>query len=288
MEFFYQERTVGALDRSFEIGAHQSITVPLQPAGTQPPLFCLHNHAGHILEYRRLAQLLGSDQPVYGVRSININSHTNFRLENMAAQYVREIQKVQPGGPYKLCGNCFGGLVAFEVAQQLRCKGEQVAVLALIDTAYPADTITTLVRRLRIDRNWRELSRLPIRKRLSSLRRKLARFSQWISGRLEQRIKSGLVKRSQGSGARPPQESLRTVDYHKEVERRYRPRTYKGKMNLICLAVKDNQRDWIKFGGRDLTILQLSDQHSRLSNPHLVDEPYVNSLADELRKLLND
>ena len=286
IEFFYQDSTVAALDRNFESGIHQGITVPLQPAGTRPPLFCLHNHAGHVLEYRQLATLMGPDQPVYGIRSLNTESYTEFRLEILATQYVREIQRVQPGGPYNLCGNCFGGLIAFEVAQQLRRNGEEVAVLALIDTAFPAGIVKTVIRRLSIGKNWRELSRLSIRKGILSLRGKLARFYLWISGQLEQHLQIGFANRTRGSGLR--QGSLRTVDYHKEVEKRYRPRAYGGNMTLVCLAVKENQLGWIKIGGRNLKIVQLADQDGGYSNPHLVHEPYVNSLADELSALLND
>lgn len=59
-------------------------------------------------------------------------------------------------------------------------------------------------------------------------------------------------------------------------------------MTLVCLAVKENQLGWIKIGGRNLKIVQLADQDGGYSNPHLVHEPYVNSLADELSALLND
>ena len=52
----------------------------------------------------------------------------------MAAYYIREIKTVQPHGPYLLSGRCFGGLVAYEMAQQLHAAGERVALLAIIDT----------------------------------------------------------------------------------------------------------------------------------------------------------
>lgn len=71
-----------------------------------------------------------------------------------------------------------GGLVTFEAVQQLRRKGENVAVLALlIDTAYPAGTIKPLIERLHIGKNQRELSQLPTRENVLSSRGKLARFS---------------------------------------------------------------------------------------------------------------
>ncbi len=55
-------------------------------------------------------------------------------IEEMAARYVREIQVVQPTGPYLLGGYCMGGTVAYEVAQQLSHQGHEIALLALFET----------------------------------------------------------------------------------------------------------------------------------------------------------
>ena len=286
-EFFFPERTVAALDRNFEFGSHHNIIVPLQPTGTRSPLFCLHDYAAHILEYRRFAQLLGPDQPVFGVQRMADDIGEDFRLEDMAARYVREIQRIQPSGPYNLCGHCFGGVFAFEVAQQLRKIGEQVAVLALIDTECPMGTITRFFGLLRLKQNWLELSQLSIRERLLSLGGKLFRFSLSIWERFRQRILIGIARRSQGSNRQLRQELLRTTDFHWRIKERYRPRAYGGKMVLICLDVRENQLGWKKIGGRGLTIVQLNHQDSGHSNPHLIDEPYVQGLADELRNLLD-
>src|SRR5207237_4737555 len=55
------------------------------------------------------------------------------RIEQMAVHYVSEIRKVQPEGPYHLGGYCFGGLVAFEMAQQLRRQGQNAALVAMFN-----------------------------------------------------------------------------------------------------------------------------------------------------------
>jgi thioesterase domain-containing protein len=55
----------------------------------------------------------------------------------MAAEHLEEIRKVQPRGPYYISGSCVGGVVAFELAQQLRAAGEEVPILILIDSNYP-------------------------------------------------------------------------------------------------------------------------------------------------------
>jgi non-ribosomal peptide synthetase component F/thioesterase domain-containing protein len=110
--------------------------VEIQPGGSRPPFFCVHGGGGNVLIYRDLSRRLGPDQPFYGLQSQGLDGERPFltRIEDMAALYVKEIKKVQPNGPYFLGGYCMGGTVAFEMAQQLRAQGEQVAMLALFDT----------------------------------------------------------------------------------------------------------------------------------------------------------
>jgi acetoacetyl-CoA synthetase len=52
----------------------------------------------------------------------------------MAQNYISELKKLQPRGPYLLCGHSFGGLVVFEIAQQLIAAGEKIDILLLLDT----------------------------------------------------------------------------------------------------------------------------------------------------------
>ncbi len=115
-----------------------SSLVTIQPAGSRPPLFCMHPHGGNVLIYRDLSRHLGSDQPFYGLQSQGLDGRCPplTRIEDMAAQYMKEIRTVQPHGPYFLGGYCLGGAIAFEVAQQLRAKGEHIALLALFDTMH--------------------------------------------------------------------------------------------------------------------------------------------------------
>jgi thioesterase domain-containing protein len=58
-------------------------------------------------------------------------------VQDLASDYVEMIRRQQPHGPYRIGGNSFGGIVAYEVAQQLRASGEEVAFIGLIDAALP-------------------------------------------------------------------------------------------------------------------------------------------------------
>jgi len=112
--------------------------VAIQPAGSNPPFFCVHPIFGVVFPYYELAHQLGTNQPFYGLQPIGIDGQTPLtRIEEMAAHYIEALRKVQPKGPYYLGGWSFGGLVAFEMAQQLEKCGDEVALLAMLDTLAP-------------------------------------------------------------------------------------------------------------------------------------------------------
>jgi thioesterase domain-containing protein len=115
--------------------APPSPLVPIQTAGTAAPFFCVAGGGGSVLYYYALATYLGTDQPFYGLQAIGLDGECEplTRVEDLAVAYLDEIQRIQPHGPYLLGGHCFGGLVAFEMAQQLRRRGEQIALLVIMD-----------------------------------------------------------------------------------------------------------------------------------------------------------
>jgi amino acid adenylation domain-containing protein len=127
------------LRRQTEAPAHSPL-VAIQPAGTKRPFFCVHEVTGSALNYVSLARCLGGDQPFYAFQRQELNGgHKSYAsLAEMAADYVEAMRAVQPDGPYRLGGWSYGGLVAFEMAQQLEREGREVGLLALFDTSVPA------------------------------------------------------------------------------------------------------------------------------------------------------
>jgi len=123
------------LDRTISESAYSSL-VPIHPSGSRPPLFCVHGASGDVSVYQHLSQHLGFDQPFYGLKAQGLDSvrPALTKIEDMAAFYIREIRKVRPNGPYLLGGYGMGGTIAFEMSQQLHADGENVALLALINT----------------------------------------------------------------------------------------------------------------------------------------------------------
>jgi acyl transferase domain-containing protein/thioesterase domain-containing protein/acyl carrier protein len=109
--------------------------IPVQPNGTKPILFLIHEIEGSVLVFRDLIKHLDSDQPIWGVEySVSESSSPFLAMEDLAAHYLKEIRKFQSNGPYYLLGYSFGGLLAFEIAQQLHKAGESVELLGMLDT----------------------------------------------------------------------------------------------------------------------------------------------------------
>lgn len=126
-----------------------SSVIPIQPRGTLPPLFFIYPLGQVALHYNlqgthALAQLLGPEQPFYGVRyglgaiqDVEQLPAPPKQLDTLAALYLKEIQTLQSQGPYFLCGRSIGGLVAYEMARQLHAQGQTLGLVALLDTHHP-------------------------------------------------------------------------------------------------------------------------------------------------------
>jgi oxalate---CoA ligase len=122
--------------------ADQSL-VPLRPAANGVPLFFVHSRVFFFSYYRHLIDALKSDRPVYGLQPPPMDGKRSIprTVESIAADYVAEIRRVQPHGPYAVAGHSFGGRVSFEIAQQLVREGEEVNFLGLIDAAFRASPL---------------------------------------------------------------------------------------------------------------------------------------------------
>lgn len=113
--------------------------VMLWPAEHRLKLFFIHTGGGIIHNYIHLVRYLAPQMPVYGLQAKGLDgkSDPHDDLEKMARDYVEHIRRLQPEGPYLLGGHSFGGVVAFEMAAQLHDIGQQVALLAMFDSAPP-------------------------------------------------------------------------------------------------------------------------------------------------------
>jgi thioesterase domain-containing protein/acyl carrier protein len=133
-----QRPTIAQVAELIERGGNEGPWPSLVPVqhGVGPALFCIHGVRGDAIGFRELAKRLGPDCTVYGLRARGLDGFQTpcNRVEEMAAHYAAEIVEAQPRGPYFLIGYSMGGLVAYEIARQLRNEGREVGLVGLIDT----------------------------------------------------------------------------------------------------------------------------------------------------------
>ena len=122
------------------------VAIPLRHrrhGSTGSPIFYVHPLGGFVACYIELAGLLASEHPFYALQSPGVEIDPNAvswdveSIEGLARKYIHELRLVEPRGPYHLGGWSFGGVVAFEMARQLRTGGESIASLVLLDTFFP-------------------------------------------------------------------------------------------------------------------------------------------------------
>jgi amino acid adenylation domain-containing protein len=113
-----------------------SALLALKPQGSRPPLFCIHPGMGLSWSYMGLSPHLDNDRPLYGLQARGFDGARPLAptIEAMASDYLEQIRRIQPQGPYHLLGWSLGGIVAHSMAAQLEQHDESVALLALLDS----------------------------------------------------------------------------------------------------------------------------------------------------------
>ncbi|MBB3108623.1 nonribosomal peptide synthetase DhbF [Paenibacillus phyllosphaerae] len=139
----FEAPSVAGLAERLRMGSSQSaldVLLPLRSTGEQQPVFCVHPAGGLSWCYAGLMKSLGPDDPIYGLQARGIakkEEQLPRSLDEMAADYIAHIRQVQPKGPYRILGWSLGGNVAHAIAVQLQQDGEEVSLLAMLDS-YPS------------------------------------------------------------------------------------------------------------------------------------------------------
>jgi amino acid adenylation domain-containing protein len=261
--------------------------VTLADGGTEPPLFCIHGGDGGVLFYRSLAERMPHGGPWFAIEASALGSSgpiTEASVEETAAAYIRELLAVHPGGPFRLAGYSFGGVVAHEMACQLVEAGHEVDFLGLFDTHNPTAPCKRYSLPGRFGAFWQQQQDLPLPARLERLR---GRIAEGIT--THRRVKEE-VAAAMSLGPAEAHSDLRRVQVREENWRAmqaYRPRPFKGHLTLFKAMTASDKVEWPEdygwtpFAGGGLEIVPVPGQHLTL-----FDEENVGALAIALETCL--
>ncbi len=297
-----------------------SSLVPIQPHGSKPPLFCIHAVGGNVLTYVDLSRHLGTDRPVYGLQARGIDGKGEFHqsIAEMAAHYIQEICSFYPQGPYLLAGLSGGGVIAFEIAQQLVAQGHQVNMVALFDTYNPnyqkiRQRLNAQYRQANIGQIENRLSRLKWVKKLRGSWHRISHLLSYFM-KLSLREKQLFLLEKRKSFKKILNDTIELISY--KLDRRsgrplpyrlreraitenlrtavlaYAPQVYPGKITLFRASASiyravdgspdSDELGWDEFAGGGLEVYQVPGDHSTS-----IAEPHVRVLAAKLKPCLD-
>ncbi|MBW4591328.1 MAG: non-ribosomal peptide synthetase, partial [Aetokthonos hydrillicola CCALA 1050] len=263
-----------------------STVIALQSGGFKQPFFCVHPGQGTVLSYLELARYLGPEQPFYGLESLGLYEEKKpyDRVEDMAAHYIEAMQTVQPQGPYLLGGWSFGGLVAFEMAQQLQAQGQQVSFLGLIE-AYAINSSSEeeelqedgvfLLNLLTMDKPVQDNSILL--QRIQQLEP-----DEQLRHVIEYARSANLI--SLDFGVAEARGLIELFNSHFRAGCSYIPQPYPGKVTLFVASeekVEEPTLGWEKLAHEGVEIHSVPGNHQSI-----VSKPHVQVLAEQLRVCL--
>jgi amino acid adenylation domain-containing protein len=264
----------------------------IQPKGSAVPFFCVHGGAGTTLFLHRLARALGNDQPLYGFEPEGLDGGRFQRLsvQAMAAHYIAEIRKVQPTGPYYIGGYCFGGLVAHEMAHQLRAQGERTPLVALFSAQLRFNRAVPIPS----SKEETTASQRTGKEKLQRLLRSPAATVIWRMRRLGFAARSRLHKLTCNVlldlGFKVPR-AMRTLYVARTlgaVERAYKPLRFAGKLVLFCGRGEREQDPDLGWGylAQHFEICDIGTG-GRDDRREIMNEPLVRQLAQELMERMH-
>ncbi|HEY1904169.1 MAG TPA: SDR family NAD(P)-dependent oxidoreductase [Terracidiphilus sp.] len=271
-----------------------SALTPIQASGSRIPIFCVHAIGGDVVFYEPLSQALGPDQPFYAFRSPQLTTD-NFRetsIEELASLYVKELRAFYPQGPYLLGGASYGGVIAFEMAQQLSAQGAEPALLFLFDTSAPGS-----IQRVETPDKIRAFSQRLRKQGVPYLARKIVLKGDYWWKQIVKRANDAtiLFYRLAGQDLPVGLRYYQAEKAHWQTVERYRTQRYPGKIALLravergylgmeLLGTREGpDLGWGKLAGGGLEIHPVSGEHG-----NMLDEPQVRTVAAELKTILPD
>ena len=272
--------------------------VPIQPNGLKTPLFLMHAGAGTVLFYKELADHLSADQPVYGLQAKGIDDMHPYHktVEEMATHYINEMRTINADGPYLLGGYCFGGVIAFEIAQQLTRQGKKVSLLALFNSksptyvysAPPADAAKKIsTKKVKRDNLTLRIARR-IKRLLKPRRIKWMAISILYPELIKSRKRFHKMLTRAGIPVPGVLQKYFFLDNNSDIAKAYKAGVYPGKMILFRspLIYADTQLGWGKLVAGGMETIDIPGKHK--NRREIMNEPFVADTAAQLNSHLKE
>ena len=263
--------------------------VPIQASGTKPPLYMVHGGGASILPFYGIAKNMDPNQPVYGLQPKGMDGKESplGTVESIASHFIQEIVQHNPEGPINLAGYSFGGIVAFEMARQLKSIGREVQHLVMFDTiAYQNDLEAKATSRLKkkIKRSvgsrafdlqllinhpqtFKKIKR-------DSLKNKLKRLRSWA--RVEKR--------------EPENDMMKTIRLieasHRQAAEKYKLTPYDGVIYLMKAKIPTYYHGMGRFLGWDKYVNQIHIEEMEGEHTTMFASPNDVGFAQSLQKIL--
>lgn len=280
------EGLAGVIREGVRSGTWRSL-VAIQPNGSRRPVFAVPGVGGNVLCYADLARFMAPEQPFYGLQSRGLDGTERplTSIEDIAKTFLEEIREVQAEGPYTLIGMCMGGVVAYEMAQQLRAEGQKIGLLMLLETWPPMGAthswlhqearLLTALRLIgsRLQLYVKALARLRGRQRVT-----------YLLGRLKM-LKQMVTQRDVFRGDRSEYYLDLVTQTNLSAYQIYEPRVYPGQVVFFRAAERqvsapyDRRLDWRQLITGHLEVRTVPGEDSGL----MLAEPHVQVLAREMK-----
>ena len=269
-----------------------SSIVPLRLTGNKSPIFLIHGAEGNILLYKNLIKYLDTDRPVHGLQSQGLDGRSPLLndVKEMAQKYIMEIKGIQPEGPYFLGGYCLGGVIAYEIAQQLTRSGDIVELVAMIETYNIQNDPPSFA--LRTFHSFQNLVFQLLNLRLSLKDSKLQYFNEKFNVELNRfkvklKIQHSRILSLFNKNHNTDYQHLLINKINDIAQNKYNTEAYTGEVILFkpkkyFMGYTDYQYGWGKFIKGNMNIIEMPC-YPRGS----LNEPFVKYLAGKLDDTLN-
>jgi aspartate racemase len=261
--------------------------VPIQPDGSKLPFFCVHGGGGNVISYGSLARYLGSDQPLYGLQAKGLDGKQAplTLIEDIATHYIKGILTVQPEGPYFLGGHSFGGIVAFEMAQQLAAMGQKVALLTLFDRIGPNIVKSKFSYKVYI--HLMNLSQLGLKEKLDYIWRQV----DWIlltDRRIPKPIRKAYSNLHSVQSS-PSPHNMDVLEAHLQANSNYVVQAYPGRVTLFRASSGGASSRCTPHGGwGDVALGGVEVYDTPGDHMTMFKEPHIQVLAEKLRACIDE